>query len=73
MVIGPSFLQPALLKTAFRFRTRRSAGLPWMVLFGSQGAGDETLRFWSVFPGAKSKGSSLHNSDMLSPSRAHIR
>lgn len=37
------------------------------------GAGDETLRFWSVFPGAKSKGSSLHNSDMLSPSRAHIR
>ena len=39
----------------------------------SQGAGDETLRFWSVFPGAKSKGSSLHNSDMLSPSRAHIR
>jgi len=29
------------------------------------GAGDETLRFWNVFPGAKAKGEAAGTSSML--------
>eukprot|EP00899_Mesostigma_viride_P023215 jgi/Mesvir1/4078/Mv11443-RA.1 len=36
------------------------------------GAGDETLRFWSVFPGPKSEGS-VNTSSVLSLGRTHIR
>lgn len=37
------------------------------------GAGDETLRFWNVFPSAKSKRGKGENSSVLSPSRMSIR
>jgi cell division cycle 20-like protein 1 (cofactor of APC complex) len=36
------------------------------------GAGDETLRFWNVFPGPKSQGS-LHESSLWSSGRTNIR
>ncbi|CAI7850691.1 unnamed protein product, partial [Closterium sp. NIES-53] len=35
------------------------------------GAGDETLRFWNVFPGTKSQGP--QSSSMLVSERSHIR
>ena len=35
-------------------------------------AGDETLRFWNVFPGAKSQGS-VNDSSVGSMMRTHIR
>ncbi len=38
----------------------------------SCGAGDETLRFWNVFPGAKSQGS-VNDSSVGSMMRTHIR
>lgn len=37
------------------------------------GAGDETLRFWSVFPGPKNKGGSRLGMGLLFPSGADIR
>lgn len=37
------------------------------------GAGDETLRFWNVFPSAKCKRGSLESASLLSPDRMHIR
>lgn len=37
------------------------------------GAGDETLRFWNVFPGAKGKRGEGKSLSMLSPARMHIR
>ena len=37
------------------------------------GAGDETLRFWSVFPGPKNKGGSRLGTGLLFPSGADIR
>lgn len=37
------------------------------------GAGDETLRFWNVFPSAKNKRGSGDSSSLLSPSRMVIR
>ena len=36
------------------------------------GAGDETLRFWNVFPGQKSQGS-VHDNSVWSMGRTHIR
>lgn len=36
-------------------------------------AGDETLRFWNVFPGAKSQGTSVTDSTVGSMMRTHIR
>lgn len=36
------------------------------------GAGDETLRFWNVFPGPKSQGS-VHDNSVWSMGRTHIR
>ena len=36
------------------------------------GAGDETLRFWNVFPGPKSQGSG-HDNQVWSSGRTHIR
>ena len=36
------------------------------------GAGDETLRFWNVFPGPKSQGS-VHDKSVWSLGRTHIR
>ncbi|KAK3262589.1 ccs52a-like protein [Cymbomonas tetramitiformis] len=36
------------------------------------GAGDETLRFWNVFPGPKSQGS-VHDNSVWSLGRTHIR
>jgi len=36
------------------------------------GAGDETLRFWNVFPGQKSQGS-VHDNSVWSLGRTHIR
>jgi len=36
------------------------------------GAGDETLRFWSVFPGPRTS-SSLTESGLSSLNRSHIR
>lgn len=37
------------------------------------GAGDETLRFWNVFPSAKSQRGSCDSSSLLSPGRMSIR
>lgn len=37
------------------------------------GAGDETLRFWNVFPSAKNKRGSADSTSLLSPSRMSIR
>lgn len=37
------------------------------------GAGDQTLRFWNVFPAARGKRGSAESLSMLSPSRMHIR
>lgn len=37
------------------------------------GAGDETLRFWNVFPSAKNKRESAYSDSKLSPSRMSIR
>lgn len=37
------------------------------------GAGDETLRFWNVFPGPKSRGVGSYKSSKLSPGRMNIR
>lgn len=37
------------------------------------GAGDETLRFWNVFPSAKNKRGSGDSSSLLSPTRMSIR
>ena len=37
------------------------------------GAGDETLRFWNVFPSSKTKSSSQLGSRLYFPSAAHIR
>lgn len=37
------------------------------------GAGDETLRFWNVFPSAKNKRGSGDSASLLSPSRMSIR
>ena len=36
-------------------------------------SGDETLRFWSVFPGAKAAGSAADDSSVSTMMRAHIR
>jgi cell division cycle 20-like protein 1 (cofactor of APC complex) len=36
------------------------------------GAGDETLRFWNVFPGPKSQGS-VHEGSVWSLGRTNIR
>lgn len=37
------------------------------------GAGDETLRFWNVFPGPKNKDGSRLGTSLLFPSGADIR
>ena len=37
------------------------------------GAGDETLRFWNVFPGAKNKDATRLGTSLLFPSGADIR
>lgn len=37
------------------------------------GAGDQTLRFWNVFPGARGKSGDHSQLSLLSPSRMHIR
>ncbi|KAJ8904913.1 hypothetical protein NDN08_001427 [Rhodosorus marinus] len=37
------------------------------------GAGDETLRFWNIFPGVSSGVSSYENPSLLSPNRLSIR
>lgn len=37
------------------------------------GAGDETLRFWNVFPDGRGKRGSLDSSSLLSPGRMRIR
>jgi cell division cycle 20-like protein 1 (cofactor of APC complex) len=37
------------------------------------GAGDETLRFWTVFPGAKSSGSGSSDASVSTMLRTQIR